>query len=390
MHRPLIYLGFISMFVYNAHALKVYLLSNHDNAGDHNQVLGIADALEKMSKEKPTVQDLNIKTALSDEIKDGVEKDVPKEKVFVIGAGEGGIDGIKDLVAHPQNLLICLTSHMFLERYKDPAVLSKVDYIALPSHALKQNPELIGNKLIETTGVAHNRQADALDKAYAEWGPKELPSCKTYLGVILGGDAPTPPPTKDINFFTKDDAIKLADYVSKNAKDTCILVLNGPRTGKYDTSKNEVLTVHRNGVSDPITEIFQKRLKDNGVKTIKVFDFQHNTPENKKWVLPYNSFDLVAGALKATEGGILLVPGDSTSMISEAIDILPPKTVLVYKNGAMNEIHEAHVNSELNAGRVSVLENYQTITAPAPDSGKSKFSAAQIIAEKLLGQQTSK
>jgi hypothetical protein len=383
MKRILITLTILFTCTINAQALKVYLLSNHDNAGDHNQVLGISEALKKVSKKDLSIQDINTKNIDPAEIRNQVEKDVSLEKIVVIGAGEGGIDGIKDLQPHPDSLKICLTSHMFLDRFQDPAVLSKVDYIALPSQALDKYRDIIGNKLIETIGVAHNRQPDVPDETYVKYSSSELPSCKTYLGVILGGDAPMPPPSKDIKHFTKEDALQLADYVSKTVKDECVLILNGPRTGKYDENNKEVTTVHRAGNSDPITEAFQKKLTDDGVKTVKVFDFQHNTPENKKWGVPYNSFDLVVGALRANEGGMMIVPGESTSMISEAIDTLPPCKVLVYKNSAMNDVHNAHVQSELDAGRVSILEDYQTIKAPAPDSCKSKFSAAQVIAQKL-------
>lgn len=380
-------LGFLSLLNFNAHALKVYLLSNHDNAGDHNQVLGIEAALEKIGGQKITSEDLNTKITIPLDIKDKIKKDLAKEIIIVVASGEGGIDGIKDITTHP-NLIICLTSHMFLERYNDPNILAKVNYIALPVHAAEPYRKLLGAKLIETTGVAHNRQPDQADKVYKEWGTAELDYPPSFLVAVLGGDAPTPPPSKDIKLFTKDDAAKLADYVAKNAKDATIIVLNGPRTGKHDKNKQEVKTVHRNGYSDPITTYFVEILQSKGIKDhkIKVFDFQHNTPENKDHVLPFNAFDLAIGALRDSTRGMILVPGESTSMISEAVDSLPPRKVLVYKDSPMNEIHEAHVNSELCAGRVSVLEDYQTLVAPSPEActTTSKFSAASIIAQKLL------
>lgn len=53
-------------------------------------------------------------------------------------------------------------------------------------------------------------------------------------------------------------------------------------------------------------------------------NFQYNTPENKPWISStYDSFDLIVGAVRATHGQIF-VPGESTSMISEVIDTLPP------------------------------------------------------------------
>lgn len=381
MKRILRYLGLLPLLSFNAQSLKLYLLSNHDNVGDHNQTLGILAAFKKLSDKAIVFKDLNTKITSTSKIKEEIEKALLGEKIVVIGAGEGGIDGIMDLSANP-DLIICLTSHMALERYLDQNLLGKVKFIALPTHAATQVKEQLKAKLIETTGVAHNRQPGESEKAYETWGKKELPSCKTYLGVILGGDAPIPGSEKAIKLFTEKDATDLANYVFQKAKEACILVLNGPRTGKHGSDKKEIQTVHRKGYSDNITNLFKKKLVANGIKNIKVFDFQHNTPENKEWVCPYNSFDLVVGALRATNGE-MIVPGDSTSVISEAIDTLPPGKIIVYEDSAMNEVHKAHLINELTAGRITVLENYRTIKLPTSNSGNLEPNAAVIIAQKL-------
>lgn len=367
-------LSFVFLTSWNAHALKLILLSNHDNAGDHNQVLGIASVLESMASPKIITEDFNTKTISSKELQTQVSNDLLQGRVIIIGAGEGGIEGLTDISPNP-NLIICLTSHMFLKEFEDIKLLNKVNFIALPSHVAANFKSLLGQKLIETTGVSHNRQADLANKAYSEWGKKELPqNCSTYLGVILGGDAPTL--MKEIKLFTEEDAVRLAAFTVKTAGNACVLVLNGPRTGKHDATKQEIMTVHRQGYSDRITELFQKELLAHGIKTIKLFDFQHDTKT------PYNSFDLVIGAVKAT-GGMIIVPGESTSMISESIDTLPSKSVLIYEDSAMNEVHSAHVASELAAGRASVLKNYCEIEAPPLNRADPKSGAAKVIAEKL-------
>ncbi len=272
MKKIVIYFGCLLLFNFNAQALMIYTLSNQNNAGDHNQALGIAQALQERADKKVDFRDLDTKTTTPLQIKEAIEKDLLHEKVLVIGVGEGGIDGIEDLLPNP-NLLICLVSHMFLERYKDPQLLEKVRFIALPTHTPPHIKQQLGVKLIETRGVAHNHQPGDPDKIYEKWGKKELPACKTYLGVILGGDAPAPGPEGNIKFFTAQDAMKLADYVAQNAKDACILVLNGPRTGKYDLSQKEIPTVHRNGNSDSITKLFEQQLAMDGAKSIKVYGY---------------------------------------------------------------------------------------------------------------------
>ncbi|HUX78706.1 MAG TPA: hypothetical protein VMW10_03015 [Alphaproteobacteria bacterium] len=375
MKQFLIYSGLFCMLNCEAQAIKLYLLSNHDNAGDHHQCLGVKHALIKLSHDPISTEDLNTKITPSLQIKNSIEKDLADQKVIVVGSGEGGIEGIKDLQSNP-SLTTCLLSHMFLEAYQNPSLLEKVNLIALPTHVSAGLKDKLGSKLIETTGVAHNRQIEMVDEVYLEWGQKELPACDIYLAVVLGGDAPIPGPSKEMRLFTEEDATLLAKYVAQDANDACVLVLNGPRTGKHDADKKEILTVHRGGYSDRITELFQKELAARDVENVKIFDFQHGSQT------PYNSFDLALGAVKATRGRII-VPGDSTSMVSEAIDTLCPGHVLVYESSAMNEVHHAHIASELAAGRAYVLTNYNDVSCETK-KGEPKPGAATVISQRLL------
>ncbi|MBY0292946.1 MAG: hypothetical protein K2W92_06645 [Alphaproteobacteria bacterium] len=385
-----IYTSVVSLIIFEVHALKLYLISNHDHAEDHSQALGIGAAFENLSSEKVSIEDLNAKTLTSLEIKDKIERDLSKEKVVFIGIGEGGIADVIGLPKDP-NLVICLASSTALEQYKDKALLEQVDFIALPTHVASDVKEKLGKKLIETTGVAHNRRPDMT--TYDEY-QKELPPADLYLGVYLGGDTPTD--TKEVKFFAEADATRLADYVIVKAEEInqrglkpCVLVLNSPRTGTHDIDGKELLTVHREGRSDRVTEHFANKLADKGIE-YKIFDFQRNTSENKEWVSAYNAFDLVAGAVRTTKGK-MIIPGENTFVVSEAVDIMPfesidtmpPGKVLVYHNAAMNDIHIAHIESEKDAGRVSVLENYQNIM-PASETAEVKPSASRVIAQKLV------
>lgn len=129
MKNTIIYLIFLCLINFNVQALMLYTLSNHDNSGDHNQVLGIITALKRLSDQGIIVKDLNTTIMDASKIKNEIKKNLPHEKIIVIGAGEGAIDGVAELPAN-LNLIICLTSHMFLERYKDPNLLEKVRFIA--------------------------------------------------------------------------------------------------------------------------------------------------------------------------------------------------------------------------------------------------------------------
>lgn len=362
----LLTLTFSILALGQVHALKVYLLSNHNNAGDRNHTLGIANHLSAQAIE------IDTSSTSPESIKEDVLKALKNEKVIVLGAGEGGVQGIQQLSTMP-NLTIALSSHMYLPSYSDD-VINKVNFIALPKHTPDNDKKKLGAKLIEVTGVPHNRERKVAEQTYNEW-KKELPACSRYVGVMLGGDAPTP--TNQIRLFTKKDAEQLAKYLAEHTKDECILVLNGPRTGKHDDNHNVISTAHKNGKLDKVTQHFVHLLKEQlDSKRVKVFDFQFN---NKT---PYNSFDLAIGAINETDG-YLLIPGDSTSMVSEAIDNIKPGHVLIYTNNAMNEIHTAHVQTELEASRASVLENYQAVKTNSPSTSQASESAAESIAKKL-------
>jgi len=350
-------LFFLILMNLEAYGTRFYLLSYHNNKEAHNQALGILAAFKKVSHTESPVEDLNVNLVTPEEIKQRVEQDLTQEKVIVVGAGEGGIEGIKDLSPNPR-LTICLASRIILEKYMDPKLIEKVNYIALPAPIPPQIKSQLGSKLIETQSTT----SEVSENAYTMWGKKELPDCKTYVGVVLGEDTPTP--TKGIKLFTEEDASKLANYVSQNHKGACVLILNVPQTEKHDFAKHEIPWVHQQGVSDHITEMFKNKLIASGQKNIKVFNFQHPGQERSAEAPAYNTFSLVTGAVKATNGH-MIVPGQALSIISKTADALPSGNVLVYLNNAMTKEHEAQVARELAAGRISVLENYKKITRPS-------------------------
>lgn len=350
-----------------AQALKVFLVSNHNNAGDHNHTLGVAKFLSGK------ITDIDTSQTTPENVKEQVANALNQDKVIVIGSGEGGVQGIQQLSPNP-NLVIALSSHMYLPSYSKD-VLNKVNFIALPSHVSESEKSKLGSKLLAVTGLPHNRDAKVVEQTFNEW-KKDLPSCSKYIGVVLGGDAPSP--SNDMRLFTTEDAEKLAGYIIKHIGSECVLVLNGPRTGKHNAQKNVIPTAHKDGKLDQVTKHFVSLLSAKiNPKKLKVFDFQFN---NKP---PYNTFDLAVGAVNATHG-FMYVPGDSTSMISEAIDTIEPGHVIVYTNSAMNDTHEAHVKSELEANRALVLENYNDLKSNVGSESTHSPSAAEAIAKRLM------
>ena len=378
----------IFLMGFEAHALKVYFVSNY-HSRDHNQAWGIVNAFKSLSPMTVSLEDVNAEKTSSLELKDKIEKDLSKEKVVVIGAGEGGLTGITDLTKDP-NLVICLVGSTALPQYKDRNLLAKVDFIALPIHTAPDIKEALGEKLFETVNVVHNHHPDMTT---FDEHQKELPPADIYFGVVLGGDIVTP--TQEVKRFTEEDVTRLSTYVIAKANELKergmtpgILVLNTAQTGRYDQNMQEQRQVHREGKSDPITELFAKQLADEGIE-YKVFDFQYETPENQQWVRAYNAFDLVAGAVRTTKGK-MIVPGESTRILSETIDVMPvdaidtmpPGKALVYTHTAMGDIHKTQVDHQHGIGGVSILENYEDII-PASDKMAGTTSASKAIAHKL-------
>lgn len=355
-------------------ALHVYTLYDHGNGGEKGQAAGIVSALRTLSHDPFSFDEIDTKTMDSLKIQGKIIKTLEQDSTLVIGIGEGGIAGIQDLrFSHPK-LTVCLASHMAFPGYE--GLEDKIDVLAIPTHAASdQLRKTWGGKLLETIGVAHNRTPGAVDQVYRDYGALIPKGCSSYFGVVLGGDVPLPAPSKHIRHFTEEEAQKLATYVATHANGACVLVLNGPRTGKYKPDGTEDTTVHREGRSDPVTTHFMTFLKDHRVNA-HLFDFQHG---NK---LPYNTFELVLGALRASDGS-LLVGGDSTSMVSEARDLLPSDHVIVYTNKAMDTVHQAHIISEQTAGRVAVLNDYQTLTEPTSSGAILSESTATTIAKKI-------
>jgi hypothetical protein len=81
-----------------------------------------------------------------------------------------------------------------------------------------------------------------------------------------------------------------------------------------------------------------------GYKNIKVFNFQHNnTPNNQEWILPYNFFERVVGALRTHPY--------SWRFNLHDFNMPPLGKVIVYETGAMNEEHKTHLMSGTSYGQ---------------------------------------
>ena len=206
----------------------------------------------------------------------------------------------------------------------------------------------------------------------------KLPKDTTYIGVVLSGDAPTPEGNQQL--YTEANARELARYIAPLVKDRHLLITNGPRTGKFDpATMAERKDVHRDGRGDPVTQAFVDELAKAKISPNQytLLDFQYGVNTNE--------MDQLLGAVRATKGE-MFVAGESTSSISESVDVLPKDAVIVYNTTSMNPVHKAHVDSELNAGRIKrLVEGYGEVVQNKDSPGLAGRSAAEMIVDGIGG-----
>ncbi len=369
---------FLSNIALGSQSIIIYRDFGHK--GDENQAHGVVHAYANLVKDIE-VKEFNVgeEEKLQSYVKKAlINKD---KKPILLAVGEKTVSSFAALLPFEGAITIHLCHMVTFDHSK---LLGKVDFIALPTHSIGNfGRRVTGTRtqLIKTLGVSHHRHIEEIEHTY-HVDKARIPFKDSYLGVILAGDAPTP--ENKILLFTEENARELARYVAHILNNRHLLIINGPRTGKYDPrTLEEIKGVHRNGKKDFVTQAFLDELIRCHVSShrLTLFDFQFSSSTSK-------DMDLVLGAIRATQS-VILVPGESTSSISESIAVLPPGTVIVYYNTAMNQVHTAHVQSELEAGRIKLLlQGFNVMREKKegfsnPDLA-SKRSAAETIASALL------
>jgi hypothetical protein len=354
---------------------------NPRNFGEQGPVRGVCAAL---SQKVPYIQ---VREISADELKQLEEACQTENKIIFITAGVDGAKAVHRLAAqnYPQVTYIH-TSHMILPEHA--ALLTEVQFLALPKHATseeflkKARTQTV--KLIQTVGVPHNVTKEIMKKAYEKntdafsW----VSSRPKVAMLILGGDAPTP--NGEMRFYTAEDARKTAQYVGNLCKTEgrSLMVFNGPRTGQHDQSDpahKKLDWGHTDERFDPITQIFADEITKILPPTqVRIYHFVPGSASYKGalWVL------------KNAQDAVCFLPGESTSMISEINDALPGKTKII-ENSAMNEVHAAHVKSEIEAGRSQGLDKnfaplpYQIQSMATSNNQPAAQQIAQVVIDDL-------
>ncbi|WP_375318631.1 hypothetical protein [Candidatus Tisiphia endosymbiont of Oplodontha viridula] len=364
---------------------NLYIISDKAFVGDRSQLLGVARESEKYFKGKSVT--LNVEEydkSQLETIKNQISNN--KNPTIIVSVGYYGIESISNLKSDPElakKIIAVHLSHQLLDNgtlSHQQLVQEKhdnffgADMIVLPSHALdKQSTQLTGANtiLLTTNGVAHNMQISDIESEYNTY-KSVFSSSDKYLAVILAGDVPE---NGTYHCYSNKEAEKLANYVSDLAlkNNYFVLLSNGPRTGKYDCQNKKELSVHeKDSIIDAVTSSFQKVLQENKVP-FKLFDFKKGQPSMYRAIL---------GAVLYNKHSLIIVPGESTSMVSETVDMLPAKSVTVYYNSTMNETHKRHIKNEFDKGRVSVID--ENMHLHLPNNTRAKYlSASENIAKSI-------
>lgn len=324
--------------------LTVVQIYEETAVGDKNQIIGVVYALKKHKQNLKIIDyPCNEKTDISKLVK---ELSISQKNKLVIGIGKTAFNVFEQLSAKKiSDVKTLALGHQWTMNYS--TLLGKVTWIAAPDYAI---PNSFTNesttKIIRTNGVSHAVTQESLRVEYESY-KTHLPLTLADHVIILGGDAPTEEGIQ--KRFTEVDASELAMTILREKKDGTFYIVNGPRTGKFDKNLKEIKNIHKDERIDAVTTTFIETLKKQGIpeSRIKLYDFKFG---QKSLYIP-----ILAAAF--VHNVPVWVPGESSSMICEAISVIPPEHLIVYDNHAMNETHRKHVDNVYKQGRAKHYQN---------------------------------
>jgi hypothetical protein len=336
---------------------KIYAVFSEQNLGERSQIKGLIDALQKKLQQKDVnsnakieVEEFLFQDTMALKKKLESEQNNRNQRKVVVASGETGLVAIEELKNTPNTIFIHTAHQPFSRHIK---TLDVAHFVILPKYTIPSDlrtkfKNAKFSKLIETTGVIHNSSEQEVLKAYHN-NINLVVSAPFYIIVMLGGDVVSG--DGKILYFSESRAEKLALYVKNIAhkKNGHIIIVNGPRTGMYDPSTNKAdENAHRNGVIDSTTRKFITTLKAPPYKvSYSLFDFQYDGKRGYA--------NLAYGILLNKKQGLLFIPGDSDSFISEGSDLLPGEAI-VYYTESMTPLSKTHIDLEFELKRINTLD----------------------------------
>ena len=359
---------------------NLLVVLNEGKVGDQNQLHGIVAELAKAKVKWSTGYLKNTQISELEVLADNACK--TSHPLVILTSGPDGIDVI-DKISNKlcSSVLVVNSAHMLFKSHLK--ILEYTNILALPSYSLdkefEHKADKAGTKIVQTLGVAHNITPQKIEEEYTKFKDQFswLEDTRKIAMIVLGGDAPDA--DGKIHYYTTDEAVKTAKYIGDFCKASGykLMIFNGPRTGTYNPTTGEKdANAHTGEKLDNVTQSFMAEIA-NHLKSdqYKLYNF------NKDSASPYKAgFRIVKNA----EEGKCFLPGESTSMISEANDYLASSTVII-NNNAMNDSHHKHAILEAQAAKAILLGTDLQEIKVKVDSKLSKKAAKSNVA--LIAEQ---
>ncbi|MBA4249628.1 MAG: hypothetical protein C0432_02530 [Candidatus Puniceispirillum sp.] len=250
-------------------------------------------------------------------------------KNIIIGAGHSGCEAFKMPSSSDYRILLIW---QWLDALKD---ISNDIIIVVPKHAVDEKFDFIknrGQKIITIDGVLHGKTIDFI-RAYES--PAKIISAQTKFIIMLAGDT-----EQSDGRWVKYDRAMVNSLMNQLPQNQEMLFLNGPRTGKYLEKSDEVDPTAHRATTDYITQF----VMDQNKPLWKIEDFQFGVPSLWDAALKF-CFD--------NKGVGLILPGESTSMISEALSLgIKP---IIYEHDAMTSTSKIFVKDLYQSQRAFAI-----------------------------------
>ena len=328
----------------------IYFLVNDSNVGDNLTAHAIAHGLKDNLGNTYDVTEIN---------KDNLKfiNDLIEDNDIVVGAGLHNLFILTDL-----NAFTIWSCHQLPDVGID--FINMIDLVALPKHAFyRSSSDVITTNLLETSGVAHSRRAEDIIQAYSDSTIKRN-GCYDFL--ILGGDAPEE--NGNMKYFSAKAATSITNYVSNHRdQNSHLLLTNSHRTGKHNPSTGNIIEY-----GSEIDNISKECLAN-------IMGIEHDFFNARSAT---NNYPALLGAIITHAESKIYIPGESISMISEALSLFPMENIFIYETDSMSGSHYAHLKSILDRYPVNYLklgDEYTLTPVRETASKSSKYNACDDI-----------
>lgn len=264
-----------------------------------------------------------------------------------------------------------------------------IDHVAIPRTSLSESELAAMSEHVPHLSLTFavpntNPTIDDLKTFYNQWRKDHtLAADGNYIFVLLPGDAPVN--QNEMRYFSKDSAIELAQKVKKLWQDLgrkhTVIVHNSPRTGKHDPANGKVACTHQvdgkydeTQAHDEISKEFMHQMQFLKVPT-KFYRFVFKMDGGQKAVSSLNAFYYL---LSQNSNNILILPGESVSMMGQAPLYASAKQIIVFKPSSMNDNHTKLMDLGYELGYFSKFENSGEVNKTVNTTQKFTSDSEQV------------